>query len=185
MRSLLLPAVLLSSVLLVACEEGPRPPLKTAYSAADGAQGGAKGQWMMPGASSPGADTRSPTAGSIRIDDRILKACGNIPTAHFAFDSSSIGGEAATVLATLARCFVSGPLAGKGLRILGHADPRGGVSYNIALGQQRAGSVATFLQQKGVDEGRMGTLSRGAFEAAGTDEEGWALDRKVEVVLAD
>lgn len=183
MRSLLLPAVLLSSTLLVACEEGPKPPLKTARSAADeGAPAG--GQWKMPAAKTPRADTSSPTAGSIRIDERILKACGDIPTAHFAFDSASIGGDAAAVLAALARCFVSGPLAGAQLRLVGHADPRGGISYNIALGQQRAGSVATFLQQRGVDEGRMGTLSRGAFEASGTDEEGWALDRKVEVVLA-
>lgn len=184
MRSLVLPAVLLSSLLLVACEEGPRPPLKTARSAQDGAPGGAAaGQWMTPPAQ--GADTRSPTAGSIQIDDRILKACGDIPTARFAFDSASIDGEAANVLAALARCFVTGPLAGAHLRLVGHADPRGGVSYNIALGQQRAGSVAGYLQQRGVDEGRMGTLSRGAFEATGTDEDGWALDRKVEVVLAD
>lgn len=185
MRSLLLPALLLSSGLLMACEGGPKPPLKTAHGAADDARGGAKGEWMTPGANERRGDTSSPTAGSIQIDDRILKACGDIPTAHFAFDSVSIHGEAANTLAALARCFVSGPLAGSGLRILGHADPRGGVSYNIALGQQRAGSVATFLQERGVDEGRMGTLSRGAFEATGTDEDGWALDRKVEVVLAD
>jgi peptidoglycan-associated lipoprotein len=186
MRSLLFPALLLSSTLLVACEEGPRPPLKTAYSAPDGVQSdAAKGGWMAAGANARRGDTSSPTAGSIQIDERILKACGNIPTAHFAFDSVAISGNAATVLATLAKCFVSGPLTGAGLRILGHADPRGGVSYNIALGQQRAGSVASFLQQWGVDEGRMGTLSRGAFDANGIDEEGWALDRKVEVVLAD
>mgnify|MGYP002260948497 CR=1 FL=1 len=59
------------------------------------------------------------------------------------------------------------------------------VAYNIALGQQRAGSVATFLSQKGVSEQRMGTLSKGAFDATGMDENGWALDRKVEVFLAD
>lgn len=187
MRSLLLPALLLSSGLLMACEEGPKPPLKTAYSAADGAQGGAvKNDWAAPGAKGPqGADTSSPTAGSIQIDQRIVKACGDIPTAHFAFDSAEISGIAATVLATLAKCFVSGPLAGAGLRILGHADPRGGISYNIALGQQRAGSVAAFLQQWGIREERMGTLSRGAFDATGVDEQGWALDRKVELVLAD
>jgi peptidoglycan-associated lipoprotein len=186
MRSHLLPVVLLSSGLLMACEEGPKPPLKTAHSVADGAPGNAAaGTWMTSGAKGPKGDTSSPTAGSIRIDDRILKACGDIPQAHFAFDSASISGDAAAVLAALARCFVSGPLAGAGLRLVGHADPRGGISYNIALGQQRAGSVATFLQQRGIDEGRMGTLSRGAFDATGIDEQGWALDRKVEVVLAD
>jgi peptidoglycan-associated lipoprotein len=190
MRPLLLSVVLLSAGLLVACEEGPKPPLKTAYSVADGTPGGAQGgaangNWKMPAAQASQADTSSPTAGSIQIDERILKACGDIPTAHFAFDSSEISGNAANVLVLLARCFVSGPLAGQGLKILGHADPRGGISYNIALGQQRAGSVAAFLQQWGVPEGRMGTLSRGAFDAAGSDEQGWALDRKVVVLLAD
>src|SRR5690348_14130906 len=137
MRSLVLPAVLLSSALLMACEEGPKPPLKTAYSATDAQGGPAKNEWMMPGAKGARGDSGSPTAGSIQIDDRILKACGDIPTAHFAFDSASIDGQAAMALAALAKCFVSGPLTGAHLRILGHADPRGGIAYNIALGQQR------------------------------------------------
>ena len=132
-----------------------------------------------------GADTASPTAGSIQIDDRILKACGDLPTARFAFDSASIAGDAADLLGALARCFVTGPLAGAKLNLVGHADPRGGVAYNIALGQQRAGSVATFLSQKGVSEQRMGTVSKGAFDATGIDDSGWAMDRKVEVFLAD
>ncbi|MEZ4313624.1 MAG: OmpA family protein [Polyangiaceae bacterium] len=186
MRLIFLPAVLLTAGLCMACEEGPKPPLKTAYSAAGDAQPGAPtGQWMNPAQSGPGADTRSPTAGSIQIDDRILKACGDIPTAHFAFDSAAIGGDAANALNALARCFVTGPLAGAGLRLIGHADPRGGVAYNIALGQQRAGSVATFLTEHGIREERMGTLSKGAFEATGIDEQGWAQDRKVMVYLAD
>jgi peptidoglycan-associated lipoprotein len=190
MRRFFLSALALSSVLLVACEEGPKPPLKTAVDPPGGAKSaanGPSGQWMMPGANANAAkgDTASPTAGSIQIDERILKACGNLPTAHFAFDSAAIAGDAATTLDALARCFVSGPLAGAKLSLVGHADPRGGVAYNIALGQQRAGSVATFLSQKGVSDSRMGTVSKGAFEATGVDENGWALDRKVEVLLAN
>ena len=186
MRSSLVPALLLSSALLVACEQGPKPPLKTALSGQDGAQGANQtGQWLMPAGQTARPDKGSPTAGSIQIDERILKACGDVKAAHFAFDSASISGDAADTLAALARCFVTGPLAGAKLRLVGHADPRGGVSYNIALGQQRAGSVATFLSERGLAEERMGTLSKGAFDANGTDEEGWALDRKVEVFLAE
>lgn len=188
MRKVTLSLVLVASAaLLFGCEEGPKPPLKTAADApaggADMAGKGANSQWMnMRGR---GADTATPTAGSIQIDDRILKACGDLPTARFAFDSAAIEGDAANMLGALARCFVSGPLAGAKMNLVGHADPRGGVAYNIALGQQRAGSVATFLSQKGVAEQRMGTVSKGAFEATGTDENGWSLDRKVEVFLAD
>ena len=36
-------------------------------------------------------DMKTPTSGSIQIDDEIIKLCGNIPTAHFAFDSAAIG----------------------------------------------------------------------------------------------
>jgi len=188
MRSFLVPVLVASSALLMACEEGPKPPLKTAADAqgAGGPGNGANAQWMAPGAPiGKRADTSTPTAGSIQIDDRILKACGDLPTAHFAFDSASISGDAESALGALARCFVSGPLAGARMNLVGHADPRGGVAYNLALGQQRAGSVATFLSHRGVAEQRMGTVSKGAFDATGTDEEGWSLDRKVEVFLAD
>lgn len=186
MRFSLLPALVLLPALLAACEQGPKPPLKTAASGESGGLGGkTQGQWMMPSGPSVRPDTGSPTAGSIQIDQRILKACGDVKAAHFAFDSAAISGDAADTLAALARCFVTGPLAGASLRLVGHADPRGGVAYNIALGQQRAGSVATFLSERGLSEDRMGTLSKGAFDATGTDEDGWALDRKVEVYLAE
>jgi peptidoglycan-associated lipoprotein len=186
MRSLFIPVLILSSASLVACEEGPKPPLKTAYSLQSGGPGGAAAAaGTTPRGPGSGGDTRSETAGSIQIDNRILKACGNLPTARFPFDSASIQGDAANLLGALATCFISGPLAGSRLNLVGHADPRGGVAYNLALGQQRAGSVATFLAQRGLSEDRVGTLSKGAFEAAGTDEYGWALDRKVEVYLAD
>ena len=188
MRKVTLPLLLVASAaLLVACEEGPKPPLKTAANVTGDTAGGrgSSSQWMNMQGRANGADKAAPTAGSIQIDDRILKACGDLPTARFAFDSAAIEGDAANLLGALARCFVSGPLAGAKLNLVGHADPRGGVAYNIALGQQRAGSVATFLSQKGVAEQRMGTVSKGAFDAIDIDENGWALDRKVEVFLAD
>jgi peptidoglycan-associated lipoprotein len=165
---------------LVGCGSDAKPPSKSASDAAS-----AKPVRGAPSAG-PRQDTTSPTSGSIQIDDKILKACGDIPTARFAFDSASIGPEAQGALDALARCFVSGPLKGsKGLRLVGHADPRGETEYNLALGQKRAGSVGEYLATKGLDKGRIQTLSKGAFEATGTDEEGWARDRKVDVTLAE
>jgi len=130
-------------------------------------------------------DTASPTSGSIHIDDKIMKACGDVPVAHFAFDSADIGKDAGSTLDALARCFVTGPLKGKGMRLVGHADPRGETEYNIALGQRRAGSVSDYLEKKGMTRDHLETLSKGAFEATGTDEEGWARDRKVDVLLVE
>jgi peptidoglycan-associated lipoprotein len=130
-------------------------------------------------------DTATPTSGSIHIDAKIVKACGDLPTAHFAFDSAKIQPDAGAVLDALAQCFVGGPLKGRGMRLIGHADPRGEHEYNFALGQRRAGSVGTYLASKGLDGSRVQSSSRGDTDATGSDEDGWARDRKVDVLLAD
>jgi peptidoglycan-associated lipoprotein len=166
---------------ILGCGAEDQPPAKTADAVASSGKSA-----PSPKSAAPRLDTKSPTSGSIQIEDRILKACGDIPTARFAFDSASIGPEAQGALDALARCFVSGPLKGsKGIRLIGHADSRGETEYNLALGQKRAGSVAEYLATKSLEKSRMETLSKGAFEATGTDEEGWARDRKVDVALAE
>jgi peptidoglycan-associated lipoprotein len=139
----------------------------------------------IPVGKAQGQDTRSPMSSSVHIDERILKACGGLPTAHFAFDSSAVDPGAAMALDALARCFTSGPLQGRGMRLVGHADSRGEIEYNLALGQRRAGNVAGYLAQRGMPAARMQSTSRGEFEARGTDEVGWAKDRKVDVILAE
>jgi peptidoglycan-associated lipoprotein len=157
------------------------PAAKPPDSAADAAK--------TPAAAKPAAaarqDTATPTSGSIQIDDKIMKACGDLPTAHFAFDSATIQPDAGAVLDALAKCFVTGPLKGRGMRLIGHADPRGEHEYNFALGQKRAGSVGTYLSGKGLEASRIQSASKGDTDATGTDEEGWARDRKVDVLLAD
>jgi peptidoglycan-associated lipoprotein len=125
----------------------------------------------------------SDSKSAVQIDDKIVKACGDLPTAKFAFDSTEVTPEASNALDALARCFVSGPLKGKSMMLIGHADPRGETEYNLALGQRRAGSVAGFLQKKGLEDGRMATSSKGEFEATGTYDDGWARDRMVEILL--
>src|SRR5262249_5782842 len=112
-------------------------------------------------------DTATPTSGSIHIDDKIMKLCGDIPSAHFAFDSSSITPDVANALDAVAKCFVSGPGKGKGLKLIGHADPRGETEYNFALGQKRAGSVGDYMMKKGVEQNRINTSSKGELEATG------------------
>ena len=130
-------------------------------------------------------DTRSPTTGSIHIDERIVKACGIVATSHFTFDSAKIEGPAGTTLQAVASCFSTGPLEGKDLLLVGHADARGGAMHNLGLGQERASSVGTFLRNNGVEESRVKTRSRGEADAAGNDAEGWAGDRRVDIFLAD
>lgn len=105
--------------------------------------------------------------------------------AHFAFDSSSVDSTAAAALDAVARCFSTGPLAGRSMKLIGHTDPRGETEYNFGLGQRRAGNVAAYLATRGVDKAHMAASSHGEMDATGTDEEGWARDRKVDVLLAE
>lgn len=165
---------------LAACGSDPPPPAESP----DGNMGATKPAPRM-NENPNNQDTASPTAGSINIEDRILKACGNIPTARFAFDSVSIVGDAARSLDALAACFTTGKLKGHSMKLVGHADPRGQEDYNLALGQRRAGSVKNYLVRKGMSDAKVSATSRGELEASGSDEQGWARDRKVDVLLAD
>jgi peptidoglycan-associated lipoprotein len=129
-------------------------------------------------------DSKSPTAGVVHISSDIRKACGiSDADAHFAFDSASLGEGERPVLSQLAKCFVSGPLSGREMRLVGHADPRGPDEYNMVLGGSRADTVKAFLTMKGVPGGRIATTSRGEMEARGTGEASWAADRRVDVLL--
>ena len=126
------------------------------------------------------------TASGINISDEILKKCGiPEPEAHFAFDSANLRPQDSAPLDKVAVCFISGPLKGRSLKLVGHADPRGDSEHNYQLGLSRANSVGTYLNGQGLDKAKTSTTSRGADEAKGTDEASWAVDRRVDVMLGD
>ena len=128
----------------------------------------------------------TPTASNVNISPEILRDC-NIPdaNAYFPFDSSHLTAFDHGPLDDLAMCFVHGPMAGHKLRLIGHADPRGPTDYNMTLGQSRADAVRGYLAHQGLGEARVTTTSRGAMDATGHDETGWAHDRRVDVYLDD
>lgn len=70
------------------------------------------------------------------------------------------------------------------VRVEGHTDERGSREYNIALGDNRARSVARILQLGGADPGQFSTLSYG--EEVPVDENSnpsaWRRNRRVEVI---
>jgi peptidoglycan-associated lipoprotein len=165
-------AVACCAAFAVGCKEDPP---KTQEDAAP--------RKAAPAANATGA--KGDTTSNIKIDDKIIKACGDMPAAPFAFDSAEVSPEASNVLDAVARCFITGPLKGRKLNLVGHADNRGETEYNLALGQRRAGSIQNFLANKGVENGKITTSSKGEFEATGSDEPGWAKDRRVDILLAD
>jgi peptidoglycan-associated lipoprotein len=126
----------------------------------------------------------SPQASAVRISDEIVKACGITDSnAYFAFDSANVRTDDATVLGQLVTCFTTGPLKGRQMKLVGHADPRGSGDYNMTLGQSRSDAVQKYLVDHGMDKAKTDSSSRGAMDATGTDEPSWARDRRVDIML--
>lgn len=137
-------------------------------------------------ASQPNQNTAKANEVTVHIDDAIRKACGiSDSKAYFAFDSSRLEQADMKTMHQLSQCFSTGPLQGRGMRLVGYADPRGEPEYNLVLGGERASSVKQILVRDGVVAGHIETTSRGEMEAKGYDEATWARDRRVDVRLAD
>lgn len=177
MRNTFLPACALA--LLVACGSDPPPPAKAPPPAPAPTPVAAP----APAPEKPGD---VPTRSNISIADDIKKACGITDAeAHFAYDSANVRPQDKAVLAKLAACFMTGPLKGRSMRLIGHADPRGDEEYNMVLGGRRGDNVKSAIAEAGMDASRMATTSRGEMDATGTDEAGWEKDRRVDVMLGN
>lgn len=136
-----------------------------------------------PASEKPGDD---PNQSDINISDEIRRACGiSDAEAHFAFNSARVREADRAILKKLAVCFATGPLKGREMRLVGHADPRGESEYNMVLGGRRADNVKAAISNEGLAGDRIATTSRGEMDATGTDEASWAKDRRVDVMLGN
>ena len=126
----------------------------------------------------------TPTTTAVHVADEIVRACGiSDPDSYFAFDSARLNTNDTRVLNQIAKCFASGPLEGRQMKLVGRANPRGSEEYNMTLGQHRADSVMKYLESRSVAKRMMASSSRGAMDAVGTDEPSWARDRRVDILL--
>jgi peptidoglycan-associated lipoprotein len=103
-------------------------------------------------------------------------------TVYFMLDSSQIMPDFILVIAAHAQYLIANP--GQRMTLEGHADERGSREYNIALGEQRAKSVASMMKVKGVSENQLDIVSYGEEKpvALGSDEAAWEQNRRVELV---
>jgi peptidoglycan-associated lipoprotein len=150
---------------------------------------------VKPEAPPPADKPAPPVAGnttvspSLALSGDVASLCNIKPTGNvkanpqFDYDKDELTPDDRTVLDQLATCLTSGALKGKGVMLIGRADPRGTEEYNIALGSRRASSVSQYLGRLGVGEPQMAVSTRGALEATGTNEAGWKQDRRVDVTL--
>lgn len=100
---------------------------------------------------------------------------------YFDFDKSTIQGDSKNALIAHSQYLAANPSARVVLE--GHADERGTVEYNLALGERRALSVSRFLQTNGATSAQIETVSFGEERPAlmGHSKESWAKNRRVEI----
>lgn len=97
---------------------------------------------------------------------------------YFDFNEYVLTSEATSTIDRDVECLKKNPQ--KPVSLVGHADPRGTEEFNLALSDRRAQSVKERLQRVGIAPARLKTVARGKMDANGSDETGWAKDRRVE-----
>ncbi|MDR5898363.1 OmpA family protein [Halomonas vilamensis] len=100
---------------------------------------------------------------------------------NFEFDSAQLTSAARQELAIVGERLANNP--GVRVSIEGHTDSVGSAAYNKELSQRRAESVASYLQQYGVDADRMMATGYGEERpiASNDTDEGRAENRRVEL----
>lgn len=102
---------------------------------------------------------------------------------YFDFDESVLSASDQGILRQIGDWMLGHQAAA--LTISGHADERGTVEYNLALGDRRATTAAEYLRRLGIDPARLKTISYGKLRPAveGHDEASWAKNRRDEFEL--
>lgn len=113
---------------------------------------------------------------------REMKALQGQQTIYFDFDRSSIKSDFYAVLDMHASYLVKH--SSQSIVIEGHTDNRGTPEYNIALGERRAKSVETYLQNAGVSGSQISVVSYGEEKPAnfGTSEASFEQNRRAVIV---
>jgi outer membrane protein OmpA-like peptidoglycan-associated protein len=69
------------------------------------------------------------------------------------------------------------------IRVDGYADPRGTIDANLKLSQDRANAVRDLLLAAGVSEDVLEVNAYGKSQSVASDDDGYALERKVRLTL--
>ena len=158
-------------------------PFKAAMigAAAGALIGGAAGNYM----DRQEAKLRQQMAGTgvdvVRNGDHItLDMPGNVT---FGFDSADLNAQFYPVLEKVAGTMKE--FDKTVIEVAGHTDNTGSDTYNQALSERRAKSVAAFLSSQGVSGARVVTIGAGEGHPVGSNdtEEGRAQNRRVEITI--
>jgi len=106
-----------------------------------------------------------------------------LKTVRFAFDSFSLDSQSKGDLKSNAEVLKGN--SNLRVQIEGHCDSRGGIQYNIALGEKRANSVRSFLGDMGISGDRITTISFGKERPIdpAENESAYAKNRRANFVI--
>jgi len=146
------------------------PAPGVAPSVGEGAEGAGYGQGGTGGAATPGSNA-----------DFVRSVQSN--TINFGLDQYDIDPTARAILDSQVEWLARFPNVR--VTIEGHCDERGTREYNLALGDRRANAAKNYLVARGVDAGRIRTISYGKERpvALGSDEASWAQNRRAVTVV--
>ncbi|HAR41342.1 MAG TPA: peptidoglycan-associated lipoprotein [Bdellovibrionales bacterium] len=132
-------------------------------------------------------DVPVPTAASadenIATGDSDSGMAMGLQTVRFPYDSFVLDQEAKQVLKSNADILKD--KTSLKVQIEGHCDQRGGIQYNIALGEKRANIVKKYLEDLGISGERITTISFGKERPLdqGSSESAFAQNRRANFVI--
>ncbi len=127
-------------------------------------------------------------ATDVKVSEELRREC-QLPDAptevpKFDYDEAALRPRGRDILQDVARCLAEGPMQGRAVTIIGRTDPRGTEEYNQELSMNRAQAARDYLVAQGVPDAQIQLVARGEGGAQGTNEESWALDRRVDIEVA-
>jgi peptidoglycan-associated lipoprotein len=106
-------------------------------------------------------------------------------TIHFDFDKAGLNSQAKDNLSKDAVWLKKHPRSK--VQIEGHCDSRGSIEYNLALGERRAKAAKSYLNDLGVPNDQLTTISYGKEKPLvnGDDEESMSKNRRANLVILE
>jgi peptidoglycan-associated lipoprotein len=107
----------------------------------------------------PGGGTEMNGGDANQMGDSDSGKAMGMQTVHFKYDSFEIDADGKAAIATNVEILKAHPTVK--VQIEGHCDQRGGIQYNIALGEKRANTVRDAVKKAGISADRLATISYG------------------------
>ena len=132
-------------------------------------------------AAAPASD--DPWSGDLESVNRYAREQGLLGDVYFEYDRADLKAEARDRLAANGRFLQRHPQFV--VRVEGHADERGTNDYNLALGQNRAGTARQYVGSLGVGDDRLQVVSFGKERPVCTQpsEDCWWQNRRAAFVI--